>query len=115
MALPYNSGTVKASTQVLTFNSKAYPASNITGTRGVWEAERQNEAGAIDGFIVGKDKFTGSAELTYGSAVSTPPDSGDTGTIVFLSGSLNVVVLAVTETEAARELKKCSITWREVI
>ena len=113
MAIPFNSGTVQAGSQILTINSKAYPATSIQGTHSTWEVDRQDQLGVVDGFYVGKDKFTGSAELTYGSAVSSPPDSGDTFSIVFPSGTITAVVLNVTESEGNRELKKCSITWRE--
>lgn len=112
MALPYNPGTVGYGSLVLTINSVAYVAEDISLTIPTRTIERNTELGAPGDFVLIEGRTTGSATLQLATATTVLPTNGQEFSVDLTeAGSTQDYVVSNVSRTFGDEIHKCSIDF----
>lgn len=116
MALPYlSTATLPYGSRVITVSSVGYIAENFEVQESTNEINRQTEIGAPNGFILIREPKTGTATLQLASTSTTYVSSGDSFNATSRGTSITWVVTQASDPEAARDMKKQNISFRELV
>lgn len=118
MAVPYNSGTIGYGSLVLTINSVAYVAEDISLSLPTQELLRYDELNAPEGIVLTEDFASGSATLQLATTSTVLPIRGQTFTANLQreasSGTQTYVITQVDPSFAQGDFQKVSINFRQV-
>ena len=115
MAAIYNDGTIVYGSRVLTINSVAYVADNLTISRPTKSVDRTNDLGEPSGSVGIADFVTGSATVQMASSSVVEPENGTSFTDTFDTtiGAETFYVTSCTRNESKDAEKKCSINFKK--
>lgn len=125
MAIPYlypsGATTIPYGCRVVTFNfsgggTGAAILERFEQNETTWEAQRTDQLGAPNGFVLGSEARTGTATAQLATTATTYVARGDTFNCTIKNAtSITWVVTGATDPEEPRGLKMQNITFREVI
>jgi len=109
----YNSGTIGHGSMVLTIETVAYIAENITPNDAANRTDRNDEKGNHSGFVMTQGPVTGSATLQLETASTAIPEKGDTFKADFFRKDTEAtyIIESVSPAFAQGETHKVSITF----
>lgn len=107
--------TIPKGARILTINTVAYIAEQISFDLGTTEVDRQDEVGKPNGFDQRDQPVKGTATLQLATTTTALPDTGVEFTTPFRGTSMTFVTNQVGQPEAQGALKTVTIGFRQKI
>src|SRR5689334_15403512 len=108
-----NDGSIPYASRVVTINSVAYIAENISVKRPAVIIERRNELNEPSGWVGIADFITGTATLQMASTSTAQPPAGQTFSTTFDAtiGAETFVITEIDKSESQGDAKKFEVTF----